>query len=219
VGNVLVALYMYKVVPEFVLRLCAFLVSNVVYRVRVIGAHHVPVDGACVIAANHVSYVDWLVLAGGVPRPPRFVMDRTIYRMWVFHWLFRQARAIPIVPRREDEAEVQRALQSVHEELAADGVIGIFPEGALTRDGEMAPFRRGIEEILARDPVPVVPVALVGLWGSYFSRKDGAALRRPLRRFWSRVVLVIGEPMPAEGLTADALRERVAQLHAMGEAS
>lgn len=217
IGNALVAVYMYTVIPEFVLRFLAFVLSNVVYRVRVIGAENVPVDGACVLVCNHVSYVDWLLLAGGVPRPPRFVMDRRIYHMGAFHWLFRQARAIPVVSRKEDAALVDRAMDLVSEELRNGGVVGIFPEGALTLNGDTARFRKGIEEIVARDPVPVVPMALVGLWGSYFSRKDGAALRRPFRRFWSRVVLVIGPPVAPAALTADGLHASVLRLYAEGE--
>ncbi len=212
IGNAAVALYMYSVVPEFVLRFSAFVLSNVVYRVRVIGAEHIPVDGSALLVCNHVAYVDWLLLAGGVRRPPRFVMDRGIYEMPAFHWLFRMGRAIPIVSRKVDAALVERAMDAVSEELRDGGIVAIFPEGSLTRDGEVAQFRKGVEEILRRDPVVVVPMALVGLWGSFFSHKDKLVLRKPFRRWWSRVTLVIGPPIPPQEVTADSLRAAVLAL-------
>jgi len=88
----------------------------------------------------------------------------------------------------------------------------IFPEGGITRDGRLSPFRPGIERIVERTPVPVIPVALVGLWGSFFSRKGGRAMTRPFRRFWSRVEVRIGKPMPPGDVTAQTVAERVAAL-------
>ena len=211
-GNAMVAAYMYTVVPEFVLRFFAFILSNVMYRVNVRGLHHVPVDGPCVLVCNHVSFVDWLILAGAVKRPPRFVMDRDIASTPVLRWLFDHARCIPIASRKVDPALVDRAMELVSEELRNEGVVCIFPEGRLTSDGEVAEFRRGIEEIVARDPVPVIPMGLDGLWGSFFSRKDGQALRKPFRRWWSQVSLTIGEPVPPEQVTADGLRTKVLAL-------
>jgi 1-acyl-sn-glycerol-3-phosphate acyltransferase len=200
------------VLPDFLLRLAAGALAHVAYRVEVVGAERVPVDGPCLIVANHVSFVDWLVLAAAVRRPPRFVMDRDIANWPVARWLFRAARAIPIAGRKADPALVARAFDLIHDELAEGGVVGIFPEGRLTPDGQIGPFRRGVEDILARDPVPVVPIALDGLWGSTFSREAGKALSRLPRRLRSPVRIVIGHPLDPTGLTADALRDAVAAL-------
>ncbi|HMV67543.1 MAG TPA: 1-acyl-sn-glycerol-3-phosphate acyltransferase, partial [Myxococcota bacterium] len=206
------AAYTWSVVPEFVLRFFAFGLSNVMYRVRVEGAARVPIDGPCVLVCNHVSFVDWLILSGAVPRPPRFVMDRDIARTPVLRWLFEHARCIPITSRKVDPELVDRAMDAVSAELRDGGVVCIFPEGRLTPDGEVCQFRKGIEDIIGRDPVPVVPMALDGLWGSFFSRKDGQAFKRPFRRWWSRVRLTIGEPVPAEQVSADGLRDEVLRL-------
>jgi 1-acyl-sn-glycerol-3-phosphate acyltransferase len=91
-------------------------------------------------------------------------------------------------------------------------LIGIFPEGEITRTGELNRFRPGIERIVRRSSVPVVPLALRGLWGSFFSRKDGPAMRRPFRRFWSRIQLICGPPVPAAAVTAAALEAEVSSL-------
>ncbi len=211
--NVVAAIVMYRTVPEFVLRFVAWMLSNVVYRVRVGGLERVPVDGPVVLVCNHVSYIDWLILAGAVKRPPRFVMDRDISRWPVARWLFTHARCIPICPEKVDAEVYNAAFEAVHEELADGGVVCIFPEGRLTPDGSMMVFKRGIERIIARDPVPVVPMALNGLWGSFFSRRDGKAFTRPFRRFWSRVHLWIGDPIAPADVTADGLHAIVHARH------
>jgi hypothetical protein len=206
------AVWALAVLPDFLLRLAAGVLAHVAYRVEVIGAERVPVDGPCLLVANHVSFVDWLVLAAALRRPPRFVMDRDIANWPVARWLFRAARCIPIAGRKADPKLVARAFDLIHEELAAGGVVGIFPEGRLTPDGQIGPFRRGVEDILARDPVPVIPIALDGLWGSTFSREAGQALARLPRRFRAPVRITLGAPLDPTGLTADAMRGAVEAL-------
>jgi 1-acyl-sn-glycerol-3-phosphate acyltransferase len=146
---------------------------------------------------------------GAIRRPTRFVMYYKIYRMPLFGWLFRQARTIPIAGRKEDPEMMERAFAEVRKALAAGEIVGIFPEGGLTSDGTIQPFRAGVERILAADPVPVVPMALRGLWGSLFSRKD--RLRYP-RRFRSKIALVIGAPIAPADASAYALEQRVREL-------
>ena len=119
---------------------------------------------------------------------------------------------IPIASARESAETLDAAFDRIAAELEDGNVVCIFPEGRLTGDGQMNPFRSGVEKIVARTPVPVVPMGLRGLWGSFFSRKDGAAMRRPFRRFWSRIDLVIGKPVPASAVRADDLARRVAEL-------
>jgi 1-acyl-sn-glycerol-3-phosphate acyltransferase len=104
------------------------------------------------------------------------------------------------------------AFDRIAEELEAGEVVCIFPEGKITHTGELNVFRPGVEKIVRRTPVPVIPMALKGMWGSFFSRKGGAAMRRPFRRFWSRIELAIGEAVPPEQVTAEGLAERVAAL-------
>jgi 1-acyl-sn-glycerol-3-phosphate acyltransferase len=209
VVNVAVAVYIYRLLPEFVMRFIVWLLVHTVYRMRQRGLEHLPATGPGVVVSNHVSFVDALVLAAASRRPLRFVMDHTIFRLPVLRFVFRTARAIPIAPRKEDPALLERAFAEIGHALDDGDLVCIFPEGRITTTGEMNPFRPGIERILARNPVPVVPVALRGLWGSFFSRKDGRALSRPLRRVWSRIEVVAGPPVPPEVATVEELEQRV----------
>jgi 1-acyl-sn-glycerol-3-phosphate acyltransferase len=210
--NVVVAVWIYRLLPEFVVRFLVWLLVHTVYRLRPRGLEHIPAAGAAVIVSNHVSFVDALILAAASRRPLRFVMDHTIFRLPLLHFVFRTARAIPIAPRREDPVLLERAFAEVGSALDEGDLVCLFPEGGITTTGEMNPFRPGIERILARNPVPVVPVALRGLWGSFFSRKDGPAMSRPFRRVWSRIEVVVGPALAPEEATAEALAARVLAL-------
>ena len=163
------------------------------------------------VACNHVSFVDALIIGVAAPRPIRFVMDHRIYRHPALRWFFRTMGAIPIAPRQEDP-EVFAAAFQIERALRDGELLAIFPEGAITRTGEMAPFRRGVEHIVARTPVPVIPMALSGLWGSIFSRRGGPALRKLPRRFRARVELRCGVPLPPRLATAAELRLEVQRL-------
>lgn len=213
--NAAVAVFIFLLVPEFLMRFLAWLLVKAIYRVKVTGLEHVPESGAAVVVCNHVSFVDPIVLMGLSPRPIRFVMDHRIFRLPVMNFIFRTSRAIPIAPRKEDEALMERAFADVHEALGQGDLVGIFPEGAITRDGEIATFRPGITRILGDRPVPVVPMALQGLWGSFFSRVRGKAMTRPFRRgMFSRIGLAIGAPLSPGAATPEALQERVLALRA-----
>jgi 1-acyl-sn-glycerol-3-phosphate acyltransferase len=202
--NALVALIIFRLVPEFLMRFLVWLLISLLYRIRAGDLDRVPERGPALIVCNHVSYVDALILGGMVRRPIRFVMYHKIFRIPVLSFIFRTARAIPIAPAKEDPELMERAFEEIDAALAAGDVVGIFPEGGITRDGEILPFRPGIERILARRPVPVIPMALTGLWGSVFSRRDTALGRmRFPRRFRARIGLEVGQPRdPSEASAA-----------------
>jgi 1-acyl-sn-glycerol-3-phosphate acyltransferase len=164
-----------------------------------------------VLVANHVSFVDWLLVAAACPRPVRFVMYHRYFEVPLLKFLFRDAKVIPIASAKEDERTMERAFDRIAHELADDEIVCIFPEGRLTADGKLAAFRPGIERILSRSAVPVIPIGIIGMWGSFFSKKDGA-MRRPFRRFWSRVTLVIGRPLTETQPTAEMLEAEVAAI-------
>jgi 1-acyl-sn-glycerol-3-phosphate acyltransferase len=212
--NAFVAAYIYTLLPEFLLRFLAWLTINAFYRLRVSGIGHVPETGAAILASNHVSFADALVISAACRRPIRFVMDSGIFRIPVINWVFRGMKAIPIAPRKADEATFERAFAEIARELAAGHLVCIFPEGRLTPDGEIGEFRPGIMRALEATPVPVVPLALQGLWGSVFSRKEKSVWKRWPRGIASSIGLVIGEPIPPEHVTPQGLRERVVALYA-----
>ncbi|MBX2799496.1 MAG: MFS transporter [Myxococcales bacterium] len=210
--NLAVTITMYTVVAEFMLRFVVWVLSFGVYRLKVEGEEHIPREGPCVLVANHVSFIDWFVIAAAVRRPPRFVMYHRFMKLPLISYLFRQAQVIPIAGAKEDPELLQQAMDRISSELQDGWTVCIFPEGTITETGEMMPFRPGIERIVQRDPVPVVPMAINGLWGSFFSRKDGSAMTRPFRRVWSRVSVTVGAPVPASEVTAAGLQDRVAAL-------
>jgi 1-acyl-sn-glycerol-3-phosphate acyltransferase len=210
--NAVVAVYIYTLVPEFLMRFLVWMLIHVVYRVRKEGLEYLPEEGAAVLVCNHVSYVDALVIAGCCPRPVRFIMYHGIYKLPVLNFVFRTAGAIPIAPAREDQALHDEAFRRIDAYLADGELVCIFPEGGLTRDGELQAFRPGIETIIARNPVPVIPMALQGLWGSFFSRRHGIAMKVLPRRFWSRIGLRIGEPLAPTEVSLAGLQGAVASL-------
>ena len=211
--NVAVAAYIFTLVPEFLMRFITWVLVNTLYRVRADGLQHVPEDGPVLLVCNHVSYMDPLLLMANLRRPVRFVMYYKIFNIPLMSFLFRTAKAIPIAGYKEDAAVLQQAYDAIDDALAAGEVVCIFPEGGLTGDGRIAPFRPGVEKILARRPVPVVPLALRGLWGSVWSRRDSRMHRARLpRRFRARVELVAGAPLEPAQASAEALEARVSEL-------
>jgi 1-acyl-sn-glycerol-3-phosphate acyltransferase len=211
--NAAVAIYIYSLVPEFLMRFLSWVLVNVMYRIKVRGLENIPEHGPALIVSNHVSFMDALVIGGSVRRPVRFVMDHNIFRIPVMGFIFRTARAIPIAPAREDPEALNKAFDQIDAELADGEIVCIFPEGKLTRDGEMSEFKRGVERILERRPVAVIPMALRGLWGSFFSRRDGKpAMTQLPKRFWSRIEVVVTAPVHGDAASATGLQKIVAGL-------
>jgi 1-acyl-sn-glycerol-3-phosphate acyltransferase len=211
--NAAVALYIYLLLPEFLMRFLVWLLVHSVYRLEKSGLERIPDEGPALIVANHVSFVDALVIAAACRRPVRFVMDHRIFKVPVLNFVFRTGKAIPIASAKEDAAMMERAFAEVALALRAGDVVCIFPEGKLTDTGDLYPFRPGVKRILEETPVPVVPIALRGLWGSFFSRKDGAAMSRPWRlRPFAKIGLAVGDLVPAAQATPEALQARVAEL-------
>ena len=219
IANAVVAFYIFMLVPEYLLRFVAWVLSRCIYRFKVQGDENLPVQGAAVLACNHVSFVDAVLLMAASPRPIYFVMDHRIFRVPVLGALFRLAKAIPIAPYKEDAATYEAAFERAAQVLQGGDLLAIFPEGGITRDGQLQPFKGGIVKILDRAradglDVPVVPMALTNLWGSYFSRiEQGGAMVRPFRRgLFNRVGLNVGTPVAAAEAQPELLRERVARL-------
>ena len=205
VMNAVVAIYIYSLLPEFLMRFLAWLIINVVYRIRPIGLENIPHKGPAVVVCNHVSFIDPIILGGSVVRPMRFVMYYKIFQMPFLSFIFRTAKAIPIASRTEDEDLMNAAFEKVDAELAAGNIVCIFPEGGLTTDGEVQRFRPGIEKIIARRAVPVIPVALGRLWGSWFSRRKQGGIRKIPGRLFARVPIIFGEPVAPADVTAERL--------------
>jgi len=214
VANALVAIYIFTIVPEFLMRFLSWLMVRVLYRLRPHGIEaSVPDEGPALIVCNHVSYLDALILSASIPRPVRFVMYYRIFNIPVMSWIFRTAKTIPIAGAKEDPALMQRAFDEIDAALAEGELVCIFPEGALTRDGNMTAFKSGVEKILKRRPVPVVPMALRGMWSSMWSRRDSRLGRmRVPRRFRATIDVAAASAVDGATTNADLLEARVRAL-------
>jgi 1-acyl-sn-glycerol-3-phosphate acyltransferase len=177
--NAAVAGYIYMLVPEFLMRFICWLLIHSIYRLEKRGLENIPEKGPAVLVCNHVSFVDPLVILAASPRPIRFVMDHNIFKTPIVSFVFRTGKAIPIAPAKEDGKLLEEAYDRIAQALEAGELVAIFPEGRITDTGDLYPFRGGIKRIVERTPAPVVPLALKGLWGSFFSRRGGKAMTKP----------------------------------------
>lgn len=210
--NTIVATYIFRQVPEFLMRFLVWILIHTVYRVKVKNLERIPDTGSVILVANHVSFVDAMILGGCVYRPIRFVMYYKIYNFPILNFIFRTARAIPIAGRKEDEAMYNRAFDEMCAAVDEGDLLCIFPEGQITRDGEMNDFRSGVMTLLEDRPVPVIPIALRGLWDTLFSRKGGRAFFKLPRYLFGRVEVVVGHEVAPEHVTMAGLQADVQTL-------
>ena len=203
--NAIVAIYIYTLLPEFLIRFVVWIVINLFYRIRPSGLDNIPETGPAVLVCNHVSFVDALIIGGSIRRPIRFVMYYKIFEIPLIKFLFRTAGAIPIASAKEDAQLLNAAFDQIDSELEAGNLVCVFPEGAITHDGEIQSFRPGIEKIITRRTVPVIPIGLGGLWGSWFSRRRTGGLRRIPGRLLARVDVRVGQAVDAGDATAGNL--------------
>ncbi|WP_438454843.1 acyl-[ACP]--phospholipid O-acyltransferase [Vreelandella venusta] len=195
----------FKLPQSLVRFLLSFLLTRR-YRVDVHGLEHLPAQGGVLLLGNHISWVDWAMVQIACPRPVRFVMLKDIYQRWYLRWFFKALGCIPI----ERGAGADNALAAVAEQLNNGEVVCLFPEGAISRNGQLGELRRGYERAckLANPEVRIVPFYLRGLWGSQFSRSSSKLkeLRNaPLHR---SVVVAFGKPLPKD-TPADVLKQRI----------
>jgi 1-acyl-sn-glycerol-3-phosphate acyltransferase len=210
--NVAVSLYIYTVIPEFLWRFICVLLGKMLYRLKVQGLDHIPLEGPALLTCNHVSFVDWLVISASVKRPVRFIMHYSFMKIPVLSFFFRGAKVIPIAGAKEDPELMEEAFDKIAATLEDNEIVCIFPEGKITYDGNISPFRPGIEKIISRTPVPVIPMAIRGLWGSFFSRKYGPAgtnFKVIPKRWFSKVDLMIEPALAPQMVTAESLQEKI----------
>jgi 1-acyl-sn-glycerol-3-phosphate acyltransferase len=210
--NLVVAVFIYSLVPEFTMRCLIWVLTHLFYRIKHEHLDRIPTEGPAVIVCNHVSYMDALIIGSLVRRPARFVTAKEIFNIPVLNFIFRTGKAIPITSRKKDPETYDKAFEAIARELDDGQIVCIFPEGMLTKTGDINEFKSGIDKILERNPVPVVPTALRGLWGSFFSHKGGTALTRLPRRFFSKIEFHVGQVLTPEAASAPILQEKVTAL-------
>src|SRR6185312_14694404 len=212
--NAAVAAYIFSLVPEFLYRFLCWCLVTLLYRFRFTGDRNIPDRGAAILVCNHVSYADALVVSAGVWRPVRFVMDHHLYNIPVLHWIFLTNKTIPIAPRKEDPELLERAYAEIVQALKDGELVCIFPEGYITRDGELAEFRPGLLHVLEEVPVPVIPMAVSGLWDSLASRAPFKA-RLMGFRLSRKVRMVVGEAFAPKDLDLVKLHDAVETLRGL----
>jgi len=210
--NAVVGLFIFRRVPEFTLQMMAWLIMHSIYRIGKHDLDNIPREGAAILACNHVSFVDPVVIGAVTPRPMRFVMYHKIYNQPIIHHFFKQARAIPVAPMKEDPELLEKAYDRIADALERGELVVIFPEGSLTPDGELQELKPGITKVLERTPVPVIPMAISGLWGTWFSRKGGRAMKGLPRAFMKKIDVHTGTSIPPEEVDLEQLREDILKL-------
>jgi hypothetical protein len=210
--NLGVAVFIFGKAPEFLFRMLGWLLVHSIYRVRKQDLSHIPTEGPAMLVSNHVSFADAVIVHAVCPRHLRFVMDAHFYTLPVLNWLFRAVGAIPVTDPRIDRDMVRRSYDLIAEALEKGDVVCIFPEGGITRDGEIGKFKNGIEKIVRRTPVPVVPIALRGMWGSFFSYAGGRAMHGLPRKLFAKITVIASPPVAPEKVNAADLQRRVMAL-------
>jgi 1-acyl-sn-glycerol-3-phosphate acyltransferase len=210
--NGVVGIYIYLLLPEFLFRFCSWLLARCIYRMRVAGLENIPKTGGVIVASNHVSFVDWLILAAAIQRPMCFVMDHKFFKGFLVKTIMRQAKVIPIASAKEDRGVYDQAFEMMAAELRAGSVVCIFPEGTITYSGELNEFKPGILKLLNLVPVPVVPVAISGLWGSFFSRKDRSFFDKRPRKLWAKIYIDVEKSIPVGEFTLPFLFQKISKL-------
>ncbi len=211
-ANLLAGAWACRYTPQYFLRWLVWGLTRLFYRVRCQGLESIPGSGPAVLVCNHVSYVDALIIGGSCRRPVRFVMHVDYYNIPLLRWIFRWAGVIPIDSAKRNPAVLHRAFCRIDAALTAGELVCLFPEGRLTRTGELGAFRPGIEKVIQRNSVPVIPLALRGLWGSVFSHKGSPAFHHRPRGFWSRIELAAGKALTPAQVSAERLYDIIVRL-------
>jgi len=208
-----VTAYIVALAPQFLVRLVLWLLTNTLYRLQIVGDRHLPAGGGLLVA-NHVSWVDWLLLGSACDRMVRFLMFRPLHETPGLRWFFRRMHAIPIAAGDPPPLS-EESLAKARREIEAGHLVCIFAEGSITRTGHLLPFKRGLERIAAGTAAPIIPVCLDGVWGSLFSYERGRVLFKRPRHPRAPVRVLFGAPLPPTA-TAFEVRERIQELAVEG---
>ncbi len=209
ISTLLVGIYVVRLMPIFLIRFVLWVLVHTFYRVRVIGRENVPLDGPALLVANHVSYIDGILVSACVSKNIRFLVYGGFFNIKPLNWLFQKLRIIPVRSGKDLAKSIERARSG----LLKNEIVGIFAEGQLTRTGNMLPFKRGFEKIVEDLPkdTPIIPIYLDGLWWSIFSFEKGKFFFK--WPSWKRLDITVcfGAPLPSS-TKAWELRQEILEL-------
>ncbi|MFQ5543656.1 MAG: acyl-[ACP]--phospholipid O-acyltransferase [Nitrospiria bacterium] len=202
-------IYVMRILPDFLIRFTLWLLTHTIYKIRIEGEAYVPFKGPALLVCNHVSFVDGLLVGACIQRFIRFLVYRGFFQMKGIGWFLKKMNAIPIAAG--NRRAIIESIGQAHESLAQGHVVCIFAEGAISRTGNMLPFKKGFEHMVKGLDVPIIPVHLDGLWGSIFSFEKGKFFWKWPREIPFPVTVSFGKPLPAT-VTAQDLRQAVMEL-------
>ena len=208
-ATLLVTVYIVTLLPQYALRFPLWLVMHTFYRFQILGRQHIPTRGPALLVVNHMSWIDGFLVGACIQRFIRFMIWKPYFEARGFHTFLRFIHAIPV-----DESNPRQIVYSIRrarQELQAGHVVCIFAEGSMTRTGNLMPFKRGLEKIIAGLDAPLIPVHLSGVWGSIFSFSGGRYLKKWPRRIPYGITVTFGAPLPP-GASNDDARQAVQEL-------
>ncbi|MBF0569458.1 MAG: MFS transporter [Candidatus Omnitrophica bacterium] len=209
---VLATIYTVRVLPYPFIRLCVWILTHTVYRLRVINKEVLPHAGGALVVANHLSFVDVLFLIVSTSRKVRFVASRGTYNVWWVRPLCRIAEAFVLSPG-DPPKEIARTLGEIRSAITAGDIVCMFPEGEPSRTGNTLRFGRGVERIMEGLAAPIIPAYLDRTWGSVFSFEGGRFFLKLPKIIPHPITVLFGDPLPA-GTGAFEIRQKVLELGA-----
>ncbi len=199
------AIYTIITLPQFFLRLIFKIIASFRYNLSIYGVKNFPKDGAALLLGNHVSWIDWMIIAIASPRRVSFVIERAIYEKRFLKPIFKFFGLIPISSKAS-----RGALKAIKEKLEEGKIVAFFPEGAITRNGHLGKFQRGFEKVARDIDIPIIPFYIRGLWGSRFSYAH-KKLQESVKKTPRDIDISFGKPLPSN-TTADDLKQHIFNL-------
>ena len=214
--NLAGTVYIVRLVPEYLVRFLLWMLTHSIYKIRILGKENVPFRGPALLVSNHVTHLDGFLIAACIQRIVRFMVWKPYYELKTLNWFFRFAKTIPV--GTTGPRDVVASMRAARAELVGGHVVGIFAEGAITRTGNLLPFKRGMERIVEGLDVPIIPVHLDRLWGSIFSFEKGRFFWKWPKRFPYPITVSFGNPMPSTSTVAE-VRQAISELGSEAVAS
>jgi acyl-[acyl-carrier-protein]-phospholipid O-acyltransferase/long-chain-fatty-acid--[acyl-carrier-protein] ligase len=200
-----------RLLPEMLVRCLNWLLIHLFYRIRAFNRENVPESGGALLVANHVSFIDAQLIMALLDRPVRFLMYRPIYEHPMVNPVAKLNGALAIAGS-DGKERIEATLKKAARLISEGELVGIFAEGKVTRTGELAEFRTGMETIMSHVKAPIVPICLKGLWGSIFSYEAGKPLSRWPKKIPYPVTIQFGKPL-APNTSAEKIRQIILDMH------
>ncbi len=195
---------------EFLLRFLCIVLVKLIYRIKVVGAENIPTTGGALVVCNHVSYADALLLSSSMSRPLRFVMDRDFYNIPWLKPICKLCRTIPI-SANDPPKKLAAAIRKARNAIRDGDMLCVFPEGYMTRNGNLLSFKAGFERIVKGTRAPIIPAHIGGIWGSMLTYYHGRPFACLPQKLSSRVSIRFGEPLSGRA-SAEEIRLKVQEL-------